>query len=131
MNPIDTRREKELEADAARRRVVEDVRDLARSGDALVDKSQAVVKVAAPVVVGVAVVGGLWLARRAFRSGGSLPPPQGQSFLAELVRRAALSFVSVAVARWAQKTPLLGPQPDSTGGLGSSPAAANSRMTSG
>jgi hypothetical protein len=104
-NQTQTRTKKELKANAARRRVASDVRELARSGDVLVDRSQVIARVAAPVLVGVAVVGGLLLARRAFQSSPDFP--RRRSFAAELLRRATLSLVSVAVARWAQATPLL------------------------
>lgn len=110
MNEAEDRRMKELQADEARRRVASDVQELARSGDALIEKSHRVAKLTVPLLVGVAVAGGLFLARRAFR-----PRPigfsRGPSFTRELLRRATLSFLSVAVARWTESTPLLGPVP--------------------
>lgn len=108
MSTIESRTEKELEADAARRRVASDVRELARSGDLLVDRSTAIVKVAVPVLLGVSVVAGLLLVRRASRSGPGVARGR-PSFVGELARRVTLSLVSVAATRWAQTTPLLGP----------------------
>jgi hypothetical protein len=106
-----TRKLKESRADAARRRVVSDVEELARTGDAIIEKTGTTAKVAVPVVAAVLVVGGILLTRRAFRStppswtGMSSHAPR--SFGGELVRRALLSFATVAVARWARTTPLL------------------------
>lgn len=120
-----TRKLKESRADAARRRVVSDVEDLARTGDAIIEKTGTAAKVVVPLLASVLVVGGIVLASRAFRSRspawtGMLSHRQ-RSFGGEVVRRALLSFVSVAVARWARTTPLLllpalPPPPNTTGG---------------
>lgn len=107
---MSTRHEKELVANAARRRLAGDVSDLARSGDALVRRGRAVAKVATPLLIAVAIGGGLLLlARRALRPAYAVP--SRPSFTMELLRRATLSFASVAAARWARSTPLLGPVP--------------------
>lgn len=116
MSTIESRTEKELEADAARRRVAGDVRELARSGDLLMDRSATLVRVAVPVLLGVSVVAGLWLARRAYRSGPRIA--RRPSFVGELARRVTLSLISVAATRWAQTTPLLGPPLAPTGERG-------------
>jgi hypothetical protein len=113
MSPLDARQEKELEADVVRERVVRDVERLARSGDALLERSRAVMHQLRPVLIGIAVVGVALVARRSLRRVADVP--ERRSFAVELARRATLSFVSVAVARWARTTPLLGPPAPAVG----------------
>lgn len=105
----DVKREVER-ADRARKRLSQDLGKLSRTAEAMSARAKTTLKYAIPIAIGVAVVG---LIAGALMRSRSRPPyvrmprvEQRPSWLAEALRTASLSAVSVLASRIAQQVPL-------------------------